>query len=886
MGRTHDDHVRAVNLAIDRVREVTGQDVHLAGYSQGGIFCYQAAAFRRSEGVASIITFGSPVDIHRNIPLPLGDRLTDAVLDGLRRLLEAPIQKAEGIPGILTSIGFKLVSPRQEVTQLVDFLRKLHDRPALEKRETRRRFLAGEGFVAWPGPALRTFIDEFIVANRLASGGFVIDGRTVSLADVTCPILLFVGANDEIARPASVRAIRDVAYRAPIHEVVVRSGHLGLVVGSRALERSWPSVVKWLRWQAGETGMPEILTDAGDGGSPPAEEGDLGVSDVVEVAQDALEDLWTRVGRWGEDLTQVVEALRWQLPRLARLRRIRAETRVSMGQMLAEQAERIPDATFFLWRGRAFSYADADRRVSNIVRGLLAQGIEPGDRVGVLMDPRPTYLSTVAALNRLGAVAVLLGPDSTRIRLERALRTGQVSALIADPVNAERARRAFGGEVLILGGPFGERRALPDGVTDLEAIDPDKVQVPAWYEPNPGRARDLALVIFTAGRGDEPRAARVTHRRWAFSAYGAAATATLDPTDTVYCVLPLHHAAGILVAVGGAMVGGARLALAPRFAPEHFWSEARRYGATVVFYAGELCRPLVDAAPDPGDQHHPVRLFAGSGMRADVWERLQHRFGVGVLEFYAATEGNAVLVNASGKKVGSLGQPLPGATDMSLVAYDVAAGAFVRDELGQIRRSGVDEPGLLIARVDAGHPLAGFDGYLDHGRDQERLIENVFERGDRWFVTGDLLRQDADGDYHFVDRLADVVLTREGPVFTRAVEDALYRLAEVKLVVVYGVGEPAEARVVASVVPRSADLDVDGFSARVAELLRAPQRPDVLRVVDTVPLTDGYRPLKRPLAERGIDLAEPGARWYRWAGDRYVPWTAEEPQSDGAGARP
>src|SRR4029079_10825612 len=82
MSRTRDDHVRAVSEAIDRVRAVAGHDVHLAGYSQGGMFCYQAAAFRRRAGVASLVTMGSPVDLHRT--LQVGEDATERLVAGLR----------------------------------------------------------------------------------------------------------------------------------------------------------------------------------------------------------------------------------------------------------------------------------------------------------------------------------------------------------------------------------------------------------------------------------------------------------------------------------------------------------------------------------------------------------------------------------------------------------------------------------------------------------------------------------------------------------------------------------------------------------------------------------------------------------------------------------
>ena len=873
--RTLDDHVLGVSRAIDFVREVTGRDVHLAGYSQGGMFCYQTAAYRQSEGLASLITFGSPVDIHRALPVPVSEEVAERILDGLHRVIERPLAELEALPGSLTSVGFKLVSPKKELAQLFDFVGKLHDRQALEKRESRRRFLGGEGFVSWPGPALRTFVDEYIVANRLTSGGFVIDGRTVSLADVTCPILAFVGLRDDIAKPAAVRAIERVAFNAEVHIVPVKAGHLGLVVGSRALSETWPTVSEWMRYRDGEGPLPRALAEGEQDHErlediDEIDEVDLDLGDLFGAVTGGAERLWKRLTAAGEDLADTADSWRYQVPRLSRLRRIRGGTRISFGAELTRQAAELPDHTFFLYKGRAFTYAEADRRVNAVVKGLVHCGIRPGQRVGVLMEQRPSYLSIVAAVNRLGAVSVLIPPLSPRATIERALALGEVEVLVTDPANAELARATYRGAVLALGGPYGADRQLPDGVVDMEAIDPDSVSLPSGFDPDPLLARDLAMVLFTAGRKEEPRAAKITNRRWAFSALGAAAGCTLKPSDTVFCVLPLHHAAGVLVAVGGALVGGARLALASSFVPEHFWGEARRYGATVVFYAGEMCRSLVDAPPDRSDTQNPVRLFAGSGMRIDVWEGLRTRFEAGVLEFYATTEGNAVLANASGKKIGSLGRPLPGATDMALLSWDFETDAFARGASGRYRRAGIEDPGVLVARVDPGHPMAGFDGYLDEASTAERVLRDVFEDGDRWFVTGDLLRRDADGDYWFVDRLSDVVRTPYGPAFTREIEDTIYKLREVKMVAVYGARAPdtGERVLCAAVVPRGEAFEVERLAELVREKLEPHQRPVWIRLVDAIPMSDGYRPMKSVLAEEGI---EPGPRAFVLSGTAYVP---------------
>ena len=853
MKRTLDDHVTAVNDSIDWLRDTTGHDVHLVGYSQGGMFAYQLAAYRASEGIASLVTFGSPVDIHKNLP-KIDDTIAGRMFELAQGALDKPIDKLEGLPGFLTSTGFKLLAANKEVGQLMDFIRKLHDRQALEKREARRRFLGGEGFVAWPGPALKKFIDEFVVHNRLLSGGFVVNGRTVTLADITCPVLFFVGERDTIANESAVRAIRGAAPNAELFEVSMRAGHFGLVVGSQAMSFTWPTVASWVRWREGAGPEPSVLQ-----APPPLEEPEEASFDQVDFDLElfyrtvlgTFGALWQRLGRSATDLGEQIDNLRWQVPRLSVLQQMGPDTRVSMGLSLSEQATSNPEGTFFLWEGRAFSYAQADRRVDNIVRGLIRCGVRRGEPIAVLMGPRPSYLSVTAALSRLGAVPILLSPGRDVATLREAIHGSAPRFLIADPQSAALGKELLD-EVLVLGAA-NEERALPRGVTDMELIDPDTVELPGWYEPNPGCARDLALIMLTAGRGKKPRAAKITNQRWAFSAYGAAAACTLSPADTVYCCLPLHHPAGMLVAVGGGLVGGSRLALATRFEPDGFWGDIRRYGVTVVFYAGEMLRELLRAEPSAADNENSIRLFAGSGLRRDVWQRIVDRFGpVGILEFYAATEGNAVLANASGEKVGALGRPLPGSAEVALVQYDFESEEFSRDEHGLLMRCQVEEPGILLARLDADHPLASFTGGDEAGR---RLLRGVFEANDTWFITWDVLRRDADGDFWFVDRASRMLRTAAGIVATRTIEDALYDFPPLRHAVVFGVDDDGVDRPLAVVVTHgNQSLSLQAWNEFAAGL-DPSERPAWLKRVERIPMTDGFRPDKAALEGESLAAA-------------------------------
>src|SRR6185503_20605538 len=137
-----------------------------------------------------------------------------------------------------------------------------------------------------------------------------------------------------------------------------------------------------------------------------------------------------RISELSEDLGNYLDNARWQLPRIARLRRLQDDSRISLGKTLADQPREIGDRTFFLFRGRAFTYADANRRVDAVVRGLVACGVRTGDRVGVMMKSRPSHLSVVAASLRKGAVSVLLSPDTPDGGLARALELGDAGALV------------------------------------------------------------------------------------------------------------------------------------------------------------------------------------------------------------------------------------------------------------------------------------------------------------------------------------------------------------------------------------------------------------------------------------------------------------------------
>jgi putative long chain acyl-CoA synthase len=839
--RTLSDHVVALSRVIDSVHAHTGRKVHLAGYSQGGMFCYQTAAYRRSEGLASVITFGAAVDSFGGLPFGI-----PAVLAARGAQLVADhVFNHFSVSGWMARTGFQLLDPIKTVRARWDFLRQLHDREALLPKEQQRRFLEVEGWVAWSGPAIAELLRQFVVHNRMMAGGAAIDGTLITLAEISCPILAFIGEVDDIGHPVAVRGIRRAAPRAEVSEVLLRAGHFGLVVGSTAATHTWPNVAEWVLWQEGRAPRPQDVhpMDAdpsvgieGAAGLPARIAhsanalAEVGIGATLGVAEAAL-----GAARSGREMAG--EAVR-TLPRLARLGRLQPHTRVSLGGLMAEQANRAPEEECFLFDDRVHTNAAVDHRIDEMVRGLIAVGVRQGARIGVLMDTSPSAVSAIAALSRLGAVAVLLPPDDD---LVTAVQLCEVTDIVTDPDHLAAAT-ATGVRVLVLGqGHTADLcRRGSDRVVELDRLDLSGERLPQWYRPNPGRASELAFVFFsTTGRRRVVK--EVTNRRWALSAYGTATAAALGRGDTIYCLTPLHHPSGLMVSLGGAVAGGSRIALTRGVHPTEFADEIHRYGVTVVSYTWAILSELVEATSPELQEQHPIRLFIGAGMPIGLWHKVTDRFAPArVLEFYASTEGDAVLANVAGTKTGAKGRPLPGSTEIRLGGYDAATGRFIEDDHGFVRPCADDEVGVLLAKSRPGLDAAHVS------------MRGVFTQDDTWINTDHLFRRDSDGDYWFVDNRNAVIRSVRGPVFCQPICDALGDITAIDLAVVYPVATEADDVAVAAVtLGKGGKLTAAILTTALSGLPRN-QRPAIVHIVEQIPLTRSYRPLSTTLREAGL----------------------------------
>ena len=293
-------------------------------------------------------------------------------------------------------------------------------------------------------------------------------------------------------------------------------------------------------------------------------------------------------------------------------------------------------------------------------------------------------------------------------------------------------------------------------------------------------------------------------------------------------------------------------------------------------YTWTLLHDLAEAPPHPGERHHPVRLFIGSGMPRGLWRRVERRFAPArVLECYASTEAGAILVNLSSAKPGAMGRPLPGSAEVRIAAYDVAADQLVLGQDGLAIECAADEIGMLLARVHPHEPLGTVP------------LRGVFARDDAWLQTGDLFRRDSDGDFWRLDAMADAIHSAEGPVFAGPIRDALGDLPAVDLAVAYGVKPPgAERDVAIGALTLRADQELSGSDITAAlDVVPDGARPAIVHVVDRIPVTTWFRPITGPLHAAGIPQPRAGV-WMRGpeAGE-YRPAAAEDQLSAALASR-
>ena len=496
--------------------------------------------------------------------------------------------------------------------------------------------------------------------------------------------------------------------------------------------------------------------------------------------------------------------------------------------------------------------------MNQYARWALDAGIAKGEVVCLLMTNRPEYLAIWLGITSVGGVVSLLNTNLPGLSLAHCIHVVSPKHLIASAEYAGQVAAALPALVdaptIWFHGEAHESYARIDSVIDEYSGEPLSTN-----ERRPPTVEDRALYIYTSGTTGMPKAANVSHARIMQWSHWFAGMMNAQPNDRMYNCLPMYHSVGGVLAPGAILTAGGALVIREKFSASHFWSDVTRWDCTIFQYIGELCRYLLNAAPSANEAGHHIRMACGNGLAPEIWERFKERFSIPqILEFYAATEGGVSLFNVQGKPgaIGHIPAYLSHRFAPILVAFDVENGEPARNEQGFCIRCGPNQPGEAIGKVtdDPANLGSRFEGYTNPEASEKRILRNVFETGDVWVRTGDLMRKDEQGYFYFVDRIGDTFRWKGENVATSEVSGAISAFPGVKHANVYGVSIPkAEGRAgMAAIVPEG-PLDLSEFRKHLVNYLPPYARPLFLRIRNDVEVTGTFKYSKADLVRQGYD---------------------------------
>ena len=570
-----------------------------------------------------------------------------------------------------------------------------------------------------------------------------------------------------------------------------------------------------------------------------------------------------------KEFFRVIGELRYLIPVL-RYKFPDPEDNASLAHTFQATTEKFSERSFLYFENEMWTYGHTNKAANSLARYLVSTGVKHGDRVVLFMENRPSFVIALLALNKIGAIAVLINTSLTGDPLVHCINSSdsvkcivgaeRVDALedVLDQINITQQEDFLWAEDTA-------EFSLPDWAIDLKTqlnlSDDHNLE-----ETNAVKAKDVACYIFTSGTTGVPKAAICPNQKLiAASINIKMAGYRIDETDCMHNSLPLYHSTGLMLGLCAVIQAGASTFIKRKFSASTFWDEVKQYNTTALVYIGELCRYLANTEPTPAEQNNPLKVMVGNGLRPDVWDIFKDRFGVDrIVEIYGASEGNALFMNLLNKDK-TIGMTN---AQVALIEYDVAEDKIIKNEDGTCKKITAHDPGLLIVFIS---PNAVFNGYTDAQATEKKILRDVFEKGDAWFNTGDLIKTVDVGyalgkvHYQFVDRIGDTFRWRSENVSTNEVGEILNGYKDVNMSNVYGVKVPGcEGRAgMAAISLENAEMfNWQEFSNYVENNLPKYARPVFIRIIQEMDTTGTFKLKKNDLRDEAFDLSKVSDKVY------------------------
>ncbi len=503
---------------------------------------------------------------------------------------------------------------------------------------------------------------------------------------------------------------------------------------------------------------------------------------------------------------------------------------MDLGQILAQTTERYPDKTAVIFKDQRTSFSELNARANQVANALIALGIEPGDRVALLMHNLPLFMEAYYGILKAGASVVPMNPLYKTGEVQFILEDSGAKVLMTFAPFAQVALAAAGNvpstRAVIVASP----QALPGALTWADTVGSAPNSAPA-VDVHP---EQVAVICYTSGTTGRPKGAMLSHRNLIANCDQGMQVPAIQPKsdDVVWLALPLFHIYGMNVGMNLAFMNGATIALIERFEPASSLDVVQKYRCTILYGAPPMYVAWVQL-PNIADYDLSTLRYVASGAAAlpvRILEGFQGFSGTPISEGYGLSEASPVVTtNAAGPviKPGTVGPALPG-VEVKIVGAD-------GNELP------VGELGELVCR--------GANVMMGYWHQPEATAEAL---QDGWLHTGDLATMDSDGYFSIVDRKKDMIIVSGYNVYPREVEETLFRHPAVAdaAVVQYPdayQGESVMAYVVLKQGQTATEQEIIDFCRNEIAVFKCPRR---VEFVTELPKNMTGKVLRRELRER------------------------------------
>ena len=533
----------------------------------------------------------------------------------------------------------------------------------------------------------------------------------------------------------------------------------------------------------------------------------------------------------------------------------------SLAHTFQESVDKFGEKDFIYFEDQTWTYSQTNEAANILANKLVKEGIVHSDRVVLLMENRPEFIISILALNKIGAIGVLINTSLTGTPLIHCINASDskkciVGAELASSIEDVLEEINVKDKTNLYWVADGKSYSCPEWASDLNNLL-NKSETDTPKEIENVTAKDTAFYIFTSGTTGVPKAALFPNTKIvAASTNITRGGYRMNENDCMYNCLPLYHSTGLMLGLCACVHVGASTFIRRKFSASSFWKEAQKFNTTAFVYVGELCRYLSFQEPCEEEKNNPISKMVGNGLRPDLWDCFRNRFGVDrICEIYGASEGNGMFMNLLNKDQ-TIGMTN---VDLTLLEYDVAEDKLKTDENGKYIEVKEHQPGLALVKIG---PNAVYNGYTDKKASEEKVISNVFEDGDRWFNTGDLIKTMDVGfslgrkHYQFVDRVGDTFRWKSENVSTNEVAEILNTFDQVNMANVFGVKVPQSEGRAGMVAFNCAinDFKWNEFSEFVSNKLPSYAQPVFIRIIEELETTGTFKLKKNDLREEAYHL--------------------------------